>query len=82
MPQTSDAHRAYREMIVTNWAHVLTSPLKRALQTCELAGLDLTPEIEPDLAEWDYGDYEGQRSVDIRNSRPDWDVYRDTRNRR
>ena len=59
------------------FAHVLTSPLKRARQTCELAGLDLTPEIAPDLAEWDDGDYEGQRSVDIRSSRPDWDVYRD-----
>jgi broad specificity phosphatase PhoE len=59
------------------FTHVLTSPLKRALQTCHLAGLDKTPEIEPCLAEWDYGDYEGQRSVDIREERPDWNVYRD-----
>jgi probable phosphoglycerate mutase len=35
------------------------------------------PEIEPDLAEWDYGDYEGKRSVDIRKERPDWNVFRD-----
>ena len=56
---------------------VLTSPLERARQTCQLAGLDKTPEIEPDLAEWDYGDYEGQRSVDIRKERPDWNIYRD-----
>ncbi|HUW97785.1 MAG TPA: histidine phosphatase family protein [Acidiferrobacter sp.] len=56
---------------------VLTSPLKRALQTCTLVGLDKTSDEEPDLAEWDYGDYEGQRSLDILNGRPDWNVYRD-----
>lgn len=60
-----------------SFAQVLTSPLKRAVQTCSLAGLDKNPEIEPDLAEWDYGDYEGQRSVDILEVRPDWNVYRD-----
>ena len=59
------------------FAHVLTSPLRRALQTCGLAGLDNTPEIEPCLAEWDYGEYEGQRSVDILEQRPNWNVYRD-----
>ncbi len=59
------------------FAHVLASPLKRALQTCELAGLDKFREIEPDLAEWNYGDYEGRRSADIRKERPDWNVYRD-----
>jgi broad specificity phosphatase PhoE len=57
--------------------HVLTSPLKRALQTCTLVGLDKVADNEPDLAEWDYGDYEGQRSLDIRRERPDWNVYRD-----
>ena len=59
------------------FTHVLTSPLKRARQTCELVGLDKVPEIEPDLAEWDYGDYEGKRSEDIRKVRPDWNVFRD-----
>lgn len=59
------------------FAHVLTSPLKRALQTFELADLGNVPEIEPDLAEWDYGDYEGRSSADIRMERPDWNVYRD-----
>ena len=58
-------------------AHVLTSPLLRARQTCALAGLTPVAEIEPDLAEWDYGDYEGQRSADIRNLRPDWNLFRD-----
>ena len=56
---------------------MLTSPLKRARQTCALVGLDKIPENEPDLAEWDYGDYEGQRSLDILNGRPDWNVFRD-----
>ncbi len=59
------------------FARVLTSPRQRARRTCELAGLGSASEIEPDLAEWDYGDYEGQRSVDIRQGRPDWNVFRD-----
>ncbi|WP_428489074.1 histidine phosphatase family protein [Rhodopila sp.] len=57
--------------------HVLTSPAQRARQTCTLAGLGQAAEIEPDLAEWDYGDYEGRLSVDIRKERPGWTVYRD-----
>jgi probable phosphoglycerate mutase len=39
--------------------------------------LDRVADIEPDLVEWDYGDYEGQRSVDIRAHRPDWNILRD-----
>lgn len=56
---------------------MFTSPLQRARRTCELAGLNETAEIEPDLAEWDYGKYEGQRPVDIRKAQPDWNVFRD-----
>jgi hypothetical protein len=59
------------------FARVLTSPRQRARRTCEFAGLGSAAEIEPDLAEWDYGDYEGQRSVDIRKGRPDWNLFRD-----
>ncbi|CAN5632863.1 hypothetical protein BH09VER1_BH09VER1_15100 [soil metagenome] len=59
------------------FAQVLTSPLKRARQTCELVGLKPAPEIEPDLAEWNYGDYEGKLSIDIRAQRPGWSVFRD-----
>jgi broad specificity phosphatase PhoE len=57
--------------------HVLTSPASRARKTCVLAGLGASAEIEPDLAEWDYGAYEGRTSRDIRHDRPDWNVFRD-----
>ena len=60
-----------------DFAAVFTSPLLRARRTCELAGLGSTAEIEPDLAEWHYGDYEGQRTVGIRSGRPGWNVFRD-----
>lgn len=59
------------------FARVLTSPRLRARQTCELAGLAAGAEIEPDLAEWDYGDYEGLRTADILSSRPAWNLFRD-----
>ena len=59
------------------FAHVLTSPRQRARRTCELVGLGPAAEIDPDLAEWDYGDYEGVRSVDIRKTRADWNLFRD-----
>ncbi len=60
-----------------SFTHVLTSPLKRARLTCKLVALNGVPEIEPDLVEWNYGDYEGKKSVNIRRERPDWDVFRD-----
>jgi len=56
---------------------VFRSPMQRAGQTCALAGLTGISAIEPALAEWDYGDYEGQRSADIRKARPDWNIFRD-----
>ncbi|MHB1300775.1 MAG: histidine phosphatase family protein [Burkholderiales bacterium] len=59
------------------FAQVMSSPLKRALQTCELAGLGKDPEVTSDLAEWDYGDYEGKSSAEIRKQFRDWNVYRD-----
>ena len=59
------------------FAHVLTSPLKRARQTCALARLDATSNIEPDLAEWDNGDDEGRTTADILKSRPNWNLFRD-----
>ncbi|MBV6749241.1 histidine phosphatase family protein [Pseudomonas chlororaphis] len=59
------------------FSHVLTSPLKRAQQTCALAGQGGSAVIVPDLVEWDYGDYEGRRSVDILQQRPGWNLFRD-----
>jgi probable phosphoglycerate mutase len=56
---------------------VFTSPLQRARQTCELTGFGTSAEIDPDLVEWDYGQYEGHRGVDIRADRPDWNLFRD-----
>lgn len=59
------------------FTEVLTSPLQRARQTCELVGLAPMANIEQNLSEWDYGDYEGLRTVDIRKVRPHWDVFHD-----
>lgn len=56
---------------------VFTSPRQRARQTYVLSGLTPPAEIESELVEWDYGDYEGRRSVDIRKERPDWNLFRD-----
>lgn len=56
---------------------VLTSPLRRAVRTCELAGFGSAAVVEPDLAEWNYGAYEGRTSADIRAERPDWQLFRD-----
>lgn len=58
-------------------AKVLTSPLQRARRTCELAGYGAVAEIDSDLVEWNYGEYEGRRGVDIRAERPDWNLFRD-----
>jgi probable phosphoglycerate mutase len=59
------------------FASVLTSPLRRARRTCDVAGFGDTAQIEPDLREWNYGDYEGRRSVEIHAERPGWDLFRD-----
>ena len=59
------------------FAKVLTSPLKRAARTCELAGFGAAAEVDRDLVEWDYGKYEGLRTVEIRAQRPDWNLFRD-----
>jgi broad specificity phosphatase PhoE len=59
------------------FAAVLTSPLQRASRTCELAGFKLVAEVDKDLVEWDYGQYEGRRTAEIRAERPDWELFRD-----
>jgi broad specificity phosphatase PhoE len=59
------------------FAKVYTSPLQRAARTCELAGFGTSAEIDPDLVEWDYGQYEGRRTAEIHAERPDWQLFRD-----
>jgi probable phosphoglycerate mutase len=56
---------------------VFTSPLQRAAKTCELAGFADRAEVDSDLVEWDYGDYEGRRGIEIRADCPDWNLFRD-----
>jgi probable phosphoglycerate mutase len=55
------------------FALVLSSPMKRALDTCRLAGY--SAETTPDLCEWDYGDYEGRTTPEIRKEAPGWTVW-------
>ncbi len=59
------------------FAEILTSPLARARETCRLAGLAARAIVVDDLAEWDYGAYEGKTRAEIREQRPGWDLWRD-----
>lgn len=56
---------------------VLTSPLQRAMETCRLAGYSELAEVDPDLAEWNYGAYEGLSTSEIRKGYPHWNLWRD-----
>jgi broad specificity phosphatase PhoE len=60
-----------------SFSRVLASPLLRALDTCRLAGLSDRAELSEALLEWDYGDYEGDTTAQIRERRPDWNLWRD-----
>jgi len=73
----ANARQLAGRLRTTTFSRVFTSPRRRARLTCELAGLGAMAQIEPDLAEWDYGDYEGKRSVEIFTARPDWNLFRD-----
>lgn len=61
----------------TTFAQVLVSPLQRARRTCDLAGFGAAARVDPDLCEWNYGDYEGLTLAEIRIHRPNWEIYRD-----
>jgi probable phosphoglycerate mutase len=60
-----------------DFALVLSSPMQRARTTCEFAGLDARVEVSDDLAEWNYGEYEGRTTKDIRTDVPGWTIFRD-----
>jgi broad specificity phosphatase PhoE len=60
-----------------SFAKVFTSPLQRASVTCDLAGFGAQAEIDHNLVEWNYGQYEGRRTAEIHDDRPEWDLFRD-----
>jgi len=72
-----NARRLGERLRGLQFAKVYTSPLIRAARTCELAGFGAAAEVDQDLREWNYGAYEGRRTVDIHKERPDWQLFRD-----
>ena len=72
-----NARRLGQRLEGLRFAKVLTSPLRRASRTCELAGFGTVAEVNDDLLEWDYGQYEGLTSVQIRAMNPGWSLFRD-----
>ena len=70
------AERVGRALRGRRFALVLTSPLRRAAETCCLIGYGEAAQPRDDLMEWDYGDYEGRTTVDIRREIPDWTIWR------
>jgi len=77
-PAGEESARAIgQELAGHEFALVLTSPLKRAVRTCELAGYGAEAQVDPNLSEWDYGLYEGRTTEQIRAQRPGWQIFRD-----
>ena len=72
-----NARRLGQRLSGLMFAKVLTSPLQRAMRTCELAGFGLVAQIDRDLVEWNYGEYEGRQTSEILAERPDWQLFRD-----
>jgi len=71
------ARRLGERLHELTFAKVFTSPLQRASRTCELAGYGSVATVDPDLVEWDYGQYEGRRTAEIVAERPGWQLFRD-----
>jgi probable phosphoglycerate mutase len=70
--------RALRERLGSDaFDRAFSSPLKRAFRTCELAGFGEVAKLDPDLVEWDYGEYEGRTTSEILAARPGWRLFRD-----
>ena len=72
-----NARRLEERLRGVTFAKVFTSPLQRAMRTCELAGFGSVAEIDRDLLEWNYGEYEGRLTTDIHKERPEWQLFRD-----
>ena len=72
-----NARRLRERLSGLTFTSVFASPLKRVMLTCELAGFGSVAQIDRDLVEWNYGDYEGRRSVEIHAERPEWNLFRD-----
>lgn len=77
VPLTEEGERQARRLADAlagrEFALMLSSPLRRALETARLAGFE--PEVRDDLKEWDYGDYEGRRTAEIREEIPNWTIW-------
>ena len=72
-----NAHKLGEQLRGRSFARVFTSPLRRAARTCELAGFGAQADMDRDLLEWNYGEYEGLRTAEIHARRPDWQLFRD-----
>ena len=72
-----NAHKLGEQLRGRSFARVFTSPLRRAARTCELTGFGAQADINRDLLEWNYGEYEGLRTAEIHAQRPDWQLFRD-----
>lgn len=72
-----NARRLGKRLEGISFSQFLTSPLRRASRTCELAGFAQSVQVNADLLEWDYGEYEGRTSAQIRAIAPEWDLFRD-----
>ena len=72
-----NARRLGERLHGVTFAKVFTSPLQRATRTCELAGFRAVAEIDRNLLEWNYGEYEGRLTTEIHKERPDWQLFRD-----
>ena len=81
IPLTARGERNARRLQIRlrglQFAKVFTSPLQRALRTCDLAGFGSLAELDHDLVEWNYGKYEGRITAEIHKERPDWRLFRD-----
>lgn len=81
LPLTDEGRRRAEGLAgaLSEWtfAVVLSSPLRRARETCEIAGFASRAELDDDLREWGYGEYEGLTTPEIRERDPDWSLWRD-----